>query len=101
MLMEGGDRSLGGCSTRVVKARATGEGGSSERTPRVRNEPATPRETCAGERTARGFPFSPARSLAKAVIAEFTRHRANSRTASASTAHDANDSDTGPEVDTR
>jgi hypothetical protein len=86
--------SLGGCSTRVAKARATGESGSSANTPRVRNEPATPRQTCAGERTTRGLPISRARSLANAVIAESIRHRANSRTASASTAHDPNESDT-------
>jgi len=81
--------------------RAKGEGGGSAKTPRVRNEPVTPRETCAGDKTARGLSFPRVRSLAKAVTAEFIKCRVNSRTASASTAHEANDSDTGPEVDIR
>jgi hypothetical protein len=85
----------------VVKARVKGEGGGSAKTPRVRNEPVTPRETCAGDRTARRLSFPRVRSLAKAVTAKFIRRRVNLRTASASTAHEANDSDTGPEVDIR
>jgi hypothetical protein len=78
-----------------------GESGGSAKTPRVRDEPVTPRETCAGERTARRLSLPRVRSLAKAVTAESIKFRVNSRTASASTAHEANDSDTGPEVDIR
>lgn len=102
MKVEGGDGSLSERRTRVVKARATGEGGRSRKTPsRARNEPATPPETCAGVRTARVPPLPRVRSLAKAVTAEFTRRRANSRTASASTADGANDPDTGSEIGLR
>jgi hypothetical protein len=99
MKAEGGDGSLGEQRTRVAKAKANGDGGRSRRIPsRVRNDPATPPETCAGVRTARVPPLPRVRSLAKAVTAEFTKRRVNSRTASASTADDANDADTGSEV---
>lgn len=97
MITEDGDGSLFRCCARVARATATGEDGSSPSTPRVRNDPATPRETCAGERTARELPLTRARSSLKAVTAASTIHRANSRTASASTAHEPND----PEADMR
>ena len=101
IITERGDNSPCRCWTRVVKAIAKGEDGGSAKTPRVRDEPVTPRETCAGVSIARGLSFPRVRSLAKAVTAESIRHRVNSRTASASTAQDPNDSDTGPEVDIR
>jgi len=102
MKAEGVDGSLGEQRTRVAKAKVNGDGGRSRRIPsRVRNEPATPPETCAGVRTARVAPLPRVRSLAKAVTAEFTRRRANSRTASASTADDANNPDTDSEIGLR
>lgn len=102
MEVEGVEGSLGEQRTRVAKAKANGDGGRSRRIPsRVRNEPATPPETCVGVRTARVAPLPRVRSLAKAVTAEFTRRRANSCTVSASTADAANDPDTGSEIGLR
>jgi hypothetical protein len=101
---EGEDRSLGRLRIPgVANTSAIGGGGSSRKTPsRVRNESRTPTETCAGVRTARVPLFAPrVRSLAKAVTAEFTRRRANSRTASASTAEEANDTDIDSEIESR
>jgi hypothetical protein len=95
MISEGGDLSQRVAG--VARTNAIGNDGSSRRTPsRVRNEPSTPTETCAGVRTARVLPR--VRSLAKAVTAEFTRRRANSRTANPSTAVEAKDVETDSEV---
>ena len=105
-ISEGGDRSpsLGEQRTAgVAKTSAIGDTGSSRRTPsRVRNDPSTPTETCTGVRTARVLLFAPrVWSLVKAVTAACTSRRANSRTASASTADDANDTETDSEIASR
>ncbi|KAF8272821.1 hypothetical protein EI94DRAFT_161897 [Lactarius quietus] len=74
----------------VDKVTATGgvwaTGKPARTPPHTRNGPATPRATWLGAITARGFPLISARSMVKAVTADCTKQRANSRTDSASIA---------------
>lgn len=72
------------------KARATGgvwaTGGPGRTTSCPRNKPATPRVMWPGAITVRGFALIRALSMAKAVTADCTKSRANSRTDRASIA---------------